>query len=306
MAVLWKFVIPFVLCILVPYARTVEDEFDSADTSKALDSSASQIAALSALLKKTRAQLVGLETRLHQVEAGHVAALRGRDGRDGIPGRTGRDGKNGYDGQPGPRGPPGPKGIPGNDGKQGPKGPSGGGVSYVRWGRDVCPSGTNLVYKGITGGGFYTHTGGGGNYLCLTSKPKYLNFKKGFQNGGRMTGTEYQVSDNTALLPKNLQHHDAPCATCHVTTRGSKLMVPGTYECPLGWHREYYGYLMTAHYSHNHPTDFICVDENAQGRTGTHQDVDGALLYLVEGYCGSLPCGPYVDGYELTCAVCTK
>jgi hypothetical protein len=26
----------------------------------------------------------------------------------------------------------------------------------------------------------------------------------------------------------------------------------------------------------------------------------------VESHCGSLPCPPYVQGYELTCAVCTK
>ena len=33
---------------------------------------------------------------------------------------------------------------------------------------------------------------------------------------------------------------------------------------------------------------------------------NGALLYLVEGVCGTLPCLPYVNGRELTCAVCTK
>jgi len=128
----------------------------------------------------------------------------------------------------------------------------------------------------------------------------------GFQNGGRVYGAEYEVSDNTAILPSNLHDHEAPCAVCHVTKRTSKLMVPGTYECPAGWTREYYGYLMTEHYGHNHPRDFICVDENAQATTGSHENKNGALLYFVQGTCGSLPCKPYIDGYELTCAVCTK
>lgn len=39
---------------------------------------------------------------------------------------------------------------------------------------------------------------------------------------------------------------------------------------------------------------------------GSHGNKNGALLHLVEGQCGSLPCLPYVGGRELTCAVCTK
>jgi hypothetical protein len=39
---------------------------------------------------------------------------------------------------------------------------------------------------------------------------------------------------------------------------------------------------------------------------GSHSNQDGALLYLAESSCGSLPCPPYGNAKELTCAVCTK
>ena len=63
---------------------------------------------------------------------------------------------------------------------------------------------------------------------------------------------------------------------------------------------------MAGHYSHKGRSEFICVDGNPTATIGTHVDKNGALLYFVEGACGSLPCGPYTNGYELTCVVCTK
>ena len=52
--------------------------------------------------------------------------------------------------------------------------------------------------------------------------------------------------------------------------------------------------------------DFVCVDKDPEYVPGSHKDMNGALLYHVEGQCGSLPCLPYVQYRELTCAVCTK
>ena len=80
------------------------------------------------------------------------------------------------------------------------------------------------------------------------------------------------------------------------------LMMPARNDCPSGWTEEYHGYLM----SERHSPDFVCVDGTAEYVPGTHASKDGALLYPVEGVCGSLPCLPYVAGRELTCAVCTK
>ena len=83
-------------------------------------------------------------------------------------------------------------------------------------------------------------------------------------------------------------------------------MMPARNDCPSGWIEEYHGYLMTAHYDHPSSRDFICVDREAEYFHGTKADQDDALLYLVQGGCGSLPCLPYVSGRELTCAVFTK
>ena len=153
------------------------------------------------------------------------------------------------------------------------------------------------------GGEYYSHQGGGANYLCLPSNPKYDKYKNGHQNAGYMYGTEYEVNH---IFKKNIANHDAPCVVCFVESRGSMLMMPARNDCPSGWTEEYHGYLMTAHHTHKNQKDFICVDEDAEYVSGSGANKDGALLYPVEGQCGSLPCGPYVAGRELTCAVCTK
>ena len=114
------------------------------------------------------------------------------------------------------------------------------------------------------------------------------------------------VSTAVTLFKRNLHDHEAPCVVCFVKSRGSMLMMPARNDCPSGWTMEYKGYLMTAHHNHGHPTDFICVDGDPEYVPGSHANKDGALLYPVEGVCGSLPCLPYVNGRELTCAVCTK
>ena len=83
-------------------------------------------------------------------------------------------------------------------------------------------------------------------------------------------------------------------------------MMPARNDCPSGWTEEYHGYLMAEYHAAKHSTEFICVDGNPEYVHGSKQNKNGALLYLVEGVCGSLPCLPYVEGRELTCAVCTK
>ena len=72
---------------------------------------------------------------------------------------TGDQGKPGtnrpYPGPPGPKGDQGAAGRTGAKGPQGPKGEKGqegtgkSGVKYVRWGKTTCPSGAQIVYKGI-------------------------------------------------------------------------------------------------------------------------------------------------------------
>ena len=62
---------------------------------------------------------------------------------------------------------------------------------------------------------------------------------------------------------------------------------------------------MSEGHGHNYK-DFICMDEEPEGLRGSYANNNGALFYPVEGACGSLPCPPYVHGWEITCVVCTK
>ena len=155
-------------------------------------------------------------------------------------------------------------------------------------------------------GSHYTHHGGGSNYLCLPKNPIYEKTVNGLQGSSYIYGTEYEVSSQPNIFPSKVHDHDAPCAVCHAESRGSHVMIPARNVCPTGWTLEYKGYLMAEHHGHKGRTQYICVDGEPSSTLGTHANLNGALLYFIEGVCGSLPCGPYVGGYELTCVVCTK
>ena len=105
-----------------------------------------------------------------QIDKTVIKLLQGRDGRDG------RDGAKGIKGDVGQRG------EKGDQGKTGQKGEPVGGVVYVRWGHDSCPStGAQLVYSGRAGGSHYNHKGGGTNPQCLPLNPNYLKYQPGKQ-----------------------------------------------------------------------------------------------------------------------------
>lgn len=115
-------------------------------------------------------------------------------------------------GQPGTRGQKGEVGRPGTGGLQGPKGDKGrdaGGVKYVRWGRTTCPSGADIVYKGIVGGSHYSHSGGGGEYLCLPKYPKYDTYQDGFQSHSYIYGAEYEILNGSCTITI----HHVSCVT---------------------------------------------------------------------------------------------
>ncbi|XP_072024156.1 uncharacterized protein [Amphiura filiformis] len=268
----------------------------------------------------------------------------GRDGQNGLPGPPGLPGTNQLTaGPPGPTGPPGPPGIDssikgsagprGAPGKMGPPGPIGlsavdgipglpgpvgprgslginagtTGSVYIRWGRTTCPSTSELGYAGIAGGKRYNQAGSGSNYLCLPDTPEYDNYHAGTHtNRGYVYSAGYQIYDFPPFAGKH--DHDVPCAVCIATNRGILMMIPAKMTCPSGWNREYHGYLMSERYSHS-STEFVCVDRNPEVRSDSSaSNQDGVLFYPVEGRCdgGNLPCAPYINGAELTCAVCTK
>ena len=156
------------------------------------------------------------------------------------------------------------------------------------------------------GGSHYTHSGGGANYLCMPLNPIFGKTINGNQGSTYLFGVEYELNAQAPLFPTNVHDYDAVCAVCQAESRSSHVMIPARNVCPSGWTLEYHGYLMSEHYNHKGRSQFICVDSAPEERRGTHANLNGGLLYLVESHCGALPCPPYTQGAELTCAVCTK
>ena len=239
---------------------------------------------------------------------------QGSQGPPGPPGLTTVDpGMHGPAGPEGPTGPPGPQGIQGPHGPPGSNGPPGppgstistGGAVYVHWGRTTCPStpGTELVYAGRAGGSHYQQSGGGVDKLCLPDVPQYLSYQPGFQDTGYLYGAEYLIYSSQPF--RSMHQHNVPCAVCHSSTRASLLMIPARTSCPFSWTREYYGYLMAERQKYARST-FECVDRSPESVPGGAGSLNGASFYHTETTCNGLPCPPYVEGREVTCAVCTK
>ena len=226
--------------------------------------------------------------------------LPGRDGRDGFVGPPGPRGDPGVDiGILGPVGPQGPEGPPGPPGQPGPRS---GGVIYTRWGSSSCPSipGTSQIYAGRTAGSHYTHKGSGANYLCMPPDPQYnLQTENGVQSRSLLYGTEYEHPI------VGLHDHNVPCSVCYAESRETVLMIPAKTDCPAAWTREYYGYLMSAHHSHQRSM-YECVDKSQEFIAGSIANQNGALFYHVEATCTGLQCPPYEAQKEVTCVVCTK
>ena len=231
----------------------------------------------------------------------------GPQGSQGPPGSPGTDGDRGPPGSSGTDGDRGPPGSPGQRGLTGPPGPttSTGGAVYVRWGRTTCPStpGTELVYAGRAGGSHYSHSGGGANKLCLPDNPQYLSYQSGNQGSGYLYGAEYEIFSSQPF--RSMHQHNVPCAVCHSSTRASLLTIPARTSCPSSWTREYYGYLMAERYNYARST-YECMDRSPESVPGSVGNINGALFYHTEARCTGLPCPPYVEGREVTCAVCTK
>ena len=229
-----------------------------------------------------------------------TGSTKGEKGDAGSPGSTGPTGPKGAPGLTGPKGAPGQKGM------KGLKEERKGGTVYVRWGHDKCPSTAQLVYSGRVGGSHYSHSGGGSNPQSLPLDPKFL--KSVSENHKTlMYGAEYQTWTHSNSHVRGHNELDVPRAVCHVSNRTAVYMVPAKYTCPTGWTREYYGYLMAERYISGHyRSQFTCVDTAFKSVPGSSANLDGLLFYFVEGRCGSLPCPPYDNTKELSCAVCTK
>ncbi|XP_046343732.1 uncharacterized protein LOC124124576 [Haliotis rufescens] len=185
-----------------------------------------------------------------------------------------------------------------------PQSSSSGGAMFTRWGKTTCPLGNDVMYKGYAGGSHYTAKGGPGTTLCLPDTPIYANHTASV-TGGSLYGSEYETPAAKGPL-HNMYEHDVPCVVCRSRHRRSAVMVPARNECFPQWHLEYKGYLFGGATGYTGSTDYVCVDEDPESVPGGHANKEGHIFYLVKSACGSLPCPPYVNGWELTCAVCTK
>ena len=168
-----------------------------------------------------------------------------------------------------------------------------------------------ILNSGIAGGGHYGDSGNAADYLCLPETPEYDNdiVRNGAQiHRGYLYGAKYMMSDAIDRTLKSLHDYNVPCVVCDVSNRGRHLMIPAKMTCPDGWTKEYNGYLISEKFDNQRTSQYICLDHDPEGIPGSNANRDGALLYMVEGRCGSLACASdkYVDGRELTCVVCTK
>ncbi|XP_062504058.1 short-chain collagen C4-like [Corticium candelabrum] len=259
--------------------------------------------------------------------------LNGRDGIQGIPGIPGLPGRVGVKGSrgttgtgsPGAPGISGNSGVPGKMGPEGRKGADGGkgekgeagrpanlrpeftGTTYIQWGRKRCSTrGVQTLYSGIAAGSEHSHYGGGVNTQCLPLDPVWGYYKDGLQGASYIYGSEYELAQGIQpFINKGLHDYEVPCAVCYDANKNTQFMLAAKNICPTGWSRAYYGYLMAEHYGHRGRNMYVCFDHNAES-TGSKSSHNGNLFYPVEAVCGSLPCPPYVNGRELTCAVCTK
>ena len=169
-------------------------------------------------------------------------------------------------------------------------------VTYIRWGNSTCPYGASTIYQGTAVGGRYSHKGSPSNLMCLPPNPmRYSNN----QGGGTPTyAVEYRVTGPI----NHAEYRNMPCALCEATGRSDKMMIPSHYVCPDGWHKEYNGYIMAGHYSHDGSSMYNCIDEHLEQIRGSGSAETIHLLYTVYAT------GSYVphDGYALSCVVCTK
>ncbi|XP_077978981.1 uncharacterized protein LOC144434405 [Glandiceps talaboti] len=180
------------------------------------------------------------------------------------------------------------------------------GVVFTRWGHNECPLDTKLVYTGVMGSKYFSQVGNGGNYLCLPVVPDYdeAEVVSGVQTDrAYIYHTEYLGSTGPF---SDMRYHDGICAVCLDDYHNNVILYPSRRDCPAGWDVEYYGFLMAARTDYQ-TTEHICVDVEGRAMLGTGASVAGGRMYPVEARCptgSGIPCGPYVDGYELTCAMC--
>jgi hypothetical protein len=190
-----------------------------------------------------------------------------------------------------------------------------GGVSYIRWGRTTCLGDATVLYHGFAGGKKKHTTGAAisSDIICLPYQPFPPQWDRpvsAFKDLAAIQGIEYEMGADDPFSTENLYgqpiyDHDMPCAVCHINTRSHQLMIPAIKSCPTGWTLEYWGYLVTTSKTVS-GGPFLCLDKAPEAIMGGGANTNPQTVYTVEAFCTALHCPPYAQGYELTCAVCSK
>ena len=162
-------------------------------------------------------------------------------------------------------------------------------VTYVRWGNSACPTGADMIYSGMVAGSWFAHEGAAVEPLCLPPDPQYLQYESSYQGLAFLYGAEYETNAFTQI--NQADQRNVPCVLCQVYGRTNKIMIPSRYECPLGWRREYYGYLMAGAHNNAAATQYTCLDEKLEQIPGSAGNNNGYLFHPVEAVCGHfIPC----------------
>jgi len=174
-----------------------------------------------------------------------------------------------------------------------------------------------LLFKGHTAGPLYNKGGNTANFLCLHSDPQWGSVFDGQQPLiGSIWGASYglvynAIGNNDVFSTVNnggnaLSMRPAPCAVCDVPGRTRSIMIPARISCPMGWTKEYSGYLTGELASDKRKRSFaICVDQAPEITNGSSPTWH-SVLYPIGVQCGMLPCDTFSSGKGLTCVVCTK
>ena len=131
-------------------------------------------------------------------------------------------------------------------------------VIYIRWGNTTCPYGANAIYKGTSVGGHHHQETSPSNLMCLP-----YDTMDNPNNVGASTAA-YDVEYRVGGVLNHANCRNMPCALCEATGQGDKIMIPSHYMCPDGWHKEYNGYIMAGHHTHNGGSMCYCIDENME------------------------------------------
>lgn len=171
-----------------------------------------------------------------------------------------------------------------------------------------------FITTGRVAGWRPTQQEGGSHYLCMPPNPLYMynsptpgNTDPKASLFGMRYGPVEKLFEKLPGRGPRINYQGVPCAVCRVERRGSLMMIPARNVCPTRqWTREYHGYLMTD-ISNSTKPEYICVDADvvSVGVRNSETHPDKGLLTSVQGKCGTLPCPPYQEDRELTCAVCT-